>query len=65
VSVSGVSTTVTITGQCATVTVSGMQNKVTLDESDQINASGFDNVVTYHSGAPDINSGGSNVVQPG
>jgi DUF3060 family protein len=65
VSVSGVSNTVTITGHCTTVTVSGMQNKVTLDTSDQINASGFDNVVTYHSGSPDINSGGSNVVQQG
>ena len=50
VSVSGVSNTVTITGHCANVTVSGMQNHVTLDDSDQINASGFDNVVTYHSG---------------
>jgi Protein of unknown function (DUF3060) len=65
VSVSGVSNTVTITGHCTTVTVSGMQNKVTLDESDQINASGFDNVVTFHSGTPDVNSGGSNVVQQG
>jgi hypothetical protein len=65
VSVSGVSNTVTITGHCAEVTVSGMQNKVTLDASDGINASGFDNVVTYHSGSPDINSGGSNVVQQG
>ena len=65
VSVSGVSNTVTITGHCTTVTVSGMQNKVTLDESDQINASGLDNVVTFHSGTPDINSGGSNVVQQG
>jgi len=65
VSVSGVSNTVTITGHCVNVTVSGMQNHVTLDTTDQINASGFDNVVTYHSGSPDINSGGSNVVQQG
>ena len=65
VSVSGVSNTVTITGHCVNVTVSGMQNHVILDTSDQINASGFDNVVTYHSGSPDINSGGSNVVQQG
>ncbi len=65
VSVSGVSNTVTITGHCTNVTISGMQNKVTLETSDQINASGFDNVVTYHSGSPDINSGGSNVVQQG
>jgi hypothetical protein len=65
VSVSGVSNTVTITGHCVNVTVSGMQNHVTLDTSDQIDASGFDNVVTYHSGSPDINSGGSNAVQQG
>ena len=65
VSVSGVSNTVTITGHCTTVTVSGMQNKVTLDTSDQISASGFDNVITYHSGSPDINNAGNNVVQQG
>jgi hypothetical protein len=65
VSVSGVSNTVTITGHCATVAVSGMQNHVTLETSDAIQASGFDNVVTYHSGSPDINAGGNNVVQQG
>jgi hypothetical protein len=65
VSVSGVSNTVTITGHCRTVTVSGMQNKITLETSDVINASGFDNVVTYQAGSPDITSGGSNVVQQG
>jgi hypothetical protein len=65
VSISGVSNTVTITGHCTTVTVSGMQNKITVDTSDQINASGFDNVVTYHSGDPDINNAGNNVVQQG
>jgi hypothetical protein len=65
VSVSGVSNTVTITGHCTTVTVSGMQNKVTLDTSDEISASGFDNVVTYHSGSPDINNSGNNVVEQG
>src|SRR6476619_3266122 len=54
VSVSGVSNTVTITGHCVNVTVSGMQNHVTLDTTDQINASGFDNVVTYHSSSRDI-----------
>jgi hypothetical protein len=65
VSISGVSNTVTITGHCTNVTISGMQNKVTLETSDQINASGFDNVVTYHSGSPDINNAGSNTVQQG
>jgi hypothetical protein len=65
VSISGVSNTVTITGHCTNVTVSGMQNKVTLETSEAINASGFDNVVTYHSGSPDINNAGNNVVQQG
>jgi hypothetical protein len=45
--------------------VSGVQNKVTLDTADQIQASGLDNVVTYHSGSPDINNAGNNVVQQG
>ncbi|MDT5160786.1 MAG: hypothetical protein QOC90_1096 [Mycobacterium sp.] len=65
VNISGVSNTVTITGHCTNVTISGMQNKVTLETSDQINASGFDNVVTYHSGSPDINNAGNNTVQQG
>jgi hypothetical protein len=65
VSISGVSNTVTITGHCTTVTVSGVQNKVTLNTSDQISASGLDNVVTYHSGSPDVNNSGNNVVQQG
>jgi hypothetical protein len=65
VSISGVSNTVTITGHCTTVSVSGMQNKVTLDTADQISASGFDNVVTYHSGSPDINNAGNNQVEQG
>ena len=65
VSISGVNNTVTITGHCTTVTVSGMQNKITLDTSDRISASGFDNVITYHSGSPDIDNAGNNVVQQG
>jgi hypothetical protein len=65
VSISGVSNTVTITGHCTSVSVSGMQNKVNLETSDQIVASGFDNVVTYLSGEPDISAAGNNVVQQG
>ena len=65
VTVSGMGNTVTITGHCTTVVVSGMQNKVTLDSSDQINASGVNNVITYHSGSPDIQNGGNNLVQQG
>lgn len=65
VSISGVSNTVTITGHCTNVSISGMQNKVTLETSDKITASGFDNVVTYHSGSPDINNSGNNTVEQG
>jgi Protein of unknown function (DUF3060) len=66
VSVSGVSNTVVITGHCTRLSVSGMQNAITVDAVDTIDASGFDNKVTYHSGVPKIsNSGGSNVVEKG
>ncbi|HEX5256247.1 MAG TPA: DUF3060 domain-containing protein [Mycobacterium sp.] len=66
VNVSGVSNTVTITGHCTGLSVSGVQNSITVEAVDSIEASGFNNKVTYHSGAPKIsNSGGSNVVQQG
>jgi hypothetical protein len=66
VSVSGVSNTVVITGHCASLTVSGVQNSITVDTVDTIDASGFNNKVTYHSGTPKVsNAGDSNVVQQG
>lgn len=66
VSVSGISNNVTITGHCVSVTVSGMSNQITLDAADTISASGFDNRVTYHSGAPQVdNSGSNNTVEQG
>lgn len=66
VDVSGISNTVTITGHCANLTVSGVQNVVTVDSADAINASGFDNRITFHDGTPQVdNSGGSNVVEQG
>ena len=66
VSVSGVSNTVVITGHCTSLTVSGVQNSITVDAVDTIEASGFNNQVTYHSGSPKISkSGESNVVQQG
>lgn len=66
VNVSGVSNTVTINGHCTSLSVSGVQNSVTVETVEAIDASGFNNKVTYHSGAPKIsNSGGSNVVQQG
>lgn len=66
VRVSGVSNAVSITGHCTSLSVSGVQNSITVETVDSIEASGFNNKVTYHSGAPQIsNSGGSNVVQQG
>ena len=66
VSVSGTSNTVAITGHCASLTVSGFENVVTVDDVGTIQASGFDNKVTYHSGSPTVNTSGSgNVVQQG
>ncbi|OBG30360.1 DUF3060 domain-containing protein [Mycobacterium sp. 852002-51057_SCH5723018] len=66
VSVSGVSNTVVITGHCTSLTVSGVQNSITVDSVDTIDASGFNNKITYHTGAPKItNAGGSNQVQQG
>ena len=66
VTVSGITNTVTITGHCTSLTVSGMQNTITVDAADSIEASGFNNKVTYHTGNPKIsNLGGSNVVQQG
>jgi hypothetical protein len=66
VSVSGVSNTVVIIGHCTSLSVSGLQNSITVDAVDTIEASGFNNQVTYHSGSPKISkSGESNVVQQG
>jgi len=66
VTVSGVSNTVVITGHCASVTVSGLNNVITVDATDTIDASGLNNQVTYHSGSPQVSkSGDGNVVQRG
>lgn len=65
VSLSGVRNTVTITGRCVKLTVSGVENMVTIDSADAIDASGFDNQVTYMSGSPEINAGADNVVERG
>lgn len=66
VTVSGISNTVTITGHCARLNVSGIQNSVTVDAADDIQASGFENKVTFHTGSPQVSSAGSgNVVQQG
>jgi hypothetical protein len=66
VSISGVSNTVVITGHCASLSVSGVQNTVTVDAVDSIEASGFSNRITYHTGSPSIEkSGDGNDVQQG
>jgi hypothetical protein len=65
VSVSGVNNIVTITGHCASLTVSGVENQVTVDSSAKISASGFDNLVTFHSGSPEISATDSNIVGQG
>jgi len=57
---------VVITGHCTQISVSGVQNSITVDSVDAIDASGFNNKVTYHSGTPEVgNSGDSNVVEQG
>jgi hypothetical protein len=66
VSVSGVSNTVLLIGHCTSLSVSGVQNSITVDAVDTIDASGFNNKVTYHSGSPKTTkSGEGNVVQQG
>jgi Protein of unknown function (DUF3060) len=66
ISVSGVSNTVVITGHCASLSVSGVQNNVTVEAVDSIEASGFNNQITYHTGSPSIDkSGDGNVVHQG
>ncbi|MCV7016553.1 DUF3060 domain-containing protein [Mycolicibacterium aichiense] len=66
VTISGMDNTVVITGRCKRVQVSGMNNIVTVDAADAIEASGMDNKITYHVGSPTIDkSGFSNTVQQG
>ena len=66
VSVSGVSNTVVLTGQCAGLTVSGIGNIITVDSTPRITASGLNNRVTYHAGNPEVGTSGlDNVVERG
>lgn len=66
VSVSGVSNTVELTGQCAGLTVSGIGNVITVDATPKVTASGLNNRVTYRSGNPVISTSGfDNVVERG
>ncbi|MDT5022881.1 MAG: hypothetical protein QOI33_3405 [Mycobacterium sp.] len=66
VSVSGVGNQVVLTGHCASLSISGVRNKVIVDATESIEASGFDNDITYLIGTPHIdNSGTGNVVHKG
>jgi hypothetical protein len=64
VNVSGVANEVVITGHCASLTVSGVKNKVTVETADRIQASGFNNEISYLAGSPHIDtSGQGNAIQ--
>ena len=66
ISVSGVSNEVVITGHCARLSISGVRNKVTVDAVESIQASGFDNDITYLIGTPHIDTSGTgNLVHKG
>ncbi|MGB3521266.1 MAG: DUF3060 domain-containing protein [Mycobacterium sp.] len=66
VSVSGVSNTVELTGQCAGLTVSGIGNVITVDSTPKVTASGLNNRITYRSGNPEVSTSGfDNVVERG
>ncbi|HSS23103.1 MAG TPA: DUF3060 domain-containing protein [Mycobacterium sp.] len=52
-----------MTGHSANLNIFSYDNKVTVDSADTINISGYNNTVTYHSGAPKItDSGYSNTI---
>lgn len=58
--------TFNITGHCASLAITSYDNKVTVDSVDAITVSGYNNVVTYHSGTPKVtDSGYSNNIHQG
>jgi hypothetical protein len=65
VTVSGISNTVVITGHCARVVVAGIENVVTVDSADVIEASGIKNRVTFHTGTPKVDVSFDNTVEQG
>lgn len=66
VTVSGIRNTVVLHGHCARIDVSGVENAVTVDSADAIDASGMQNRVTFRSGSPEVSqSGFSNSVERG
>jgi hypothetical protein len=55
-----------VAGHCASLAISSYNNEVTVDSVDSINISGYNNVVTYHTGKPTVtDSGYSNNIQQG
>lgn len=65
-SISGVDNTIEVAGHCALVNVSGVENHITVESSDVLNASGFDNRITFRDGDPEITtSGAGNVIERG
>jgi hypothetical protein len=66
VNISGMTNTIEVQGDCAEIAVSGMTNIVTVQSATTITASGFDNKITFHLGAPQISTSGTgNVVAQG
>lgn len=66
VRVSGVGNQMVLTGHCASLSISGVRNKVIVDATESIQASGFDNDVTYLIGTPHIDTSGTgNLVHKG
>jgi hypothetical protein len=66
VSVSGVGNQVVLTGHCASLSISGVRNKVIVDATESIQASGFNNDITYLIGTPHIDTSGTgNLVHKG
>jgi hypothetical protein len=65
VKVEGREMTVTISGHCASITVDGVINKVSVDSADTVDIGGIHNVVTYHSGSPNVTKNGLNTVSQG
>ncbi|HUO39223.1 MAG TPA: DUF3060 domain-containing protein, partial [Mycobacterium sp.] len=64
--VTGRDFTVTITGHCGRLSVDGVINHVTVDAVDIIDVDGVNNVVTFHTGSPQItNNGLKNTIQQG
>jgi hypothetical protein len=66
VRLSGVGNQVVLTGHCASLSISGVRNKVIVDATESIEASGFNNDITYLIGTPHIDTSGTgNLVHKG